>query len=112
MRTRILSLICVIAMLATMLVLPVAAAETDWIDPADKAPVTDYAYSFVAVGDTQNVCKKEPEKMANIYDWIVANVETKKIKYVFGMGDITNDSSIKEWKVAKQEHDKLNGRVP
>ncbi|MBO7176276.1 MAG: metallophosphoesterase [Clostridia bacterium] len=112
MRTRILSLICVIAMLATMLVLPVAAAETDWIDPADKAPVTDYAYSFVAVGDTQNVCKKEPEKMANIYDWIVANVETKKIKYVFGMGDITNDSSIKEWKVAKQEHDKLNGLVP
>ena len=41
MRTRIFSLICVIAMLATMLVLPVAAAETDWIDPADKAPVTD-----------------------------------------------------------------------
>ena len=112
MTKRSLSLICILTMLASLFVFPVTAADADWIDPANKTPVTDYAYSFVAVGDTQNVCKKEPEKMAKIYDWIVANVESKKIKYVFGMGDITNDSSIKEWTVAKEEHAKLDGLVP
>lgn len=112
MTKRFLSLICILAMLATVLALPVAAADTDWIDPSKKEPVTDYAYSFVAVGDTQIVCKNEPEKMSKIYDWIVANVESKKIKYVFGMGDVTNDSSVKEWTVAKEEHAKLDGLVP
>lgn len=114
MTKRILSLICIAAMLATTLMLPVGAADAtqNWIDPANKEPVTDYAYSFVAVGDTQNVNKKEPEKMNNIYDWIVANIESKKIKYVFGMGDVTNDSSVKEWTVAKEQHAKLDGLVP
>lgn len=112
MMKRFLSLICILTMLATTLAFPAAAADKDWINPADKAPVTDYAYSFVAVGDTQYVCQKEPEKMAKIYDWIVANVESKKIKYVFGMGDVTNGSSVKEWTVAKEEHAKLDGLVP
>ncbi len=114
MTKRILSFICTLAMLAGLMVLPIGAADAaqTWIDPDKKEPVTDYAYSFVAVGDTQNVCKKEPEKMADIYDWIVANVESKKIKYVFGMGDVTNDSSSAEWKVALEQHQKLDGLVP
>ena len=109
---RIFSLICIAAMLTTALIFSAAAADSDWINPADKAPVTDYAYSFVAVGDTQYVCQKYPEKMADIYDWIVANVESKKIKYVFGMGDVTNGSSKDEWELAKKEHAKLDGLVP
>ena len=114
MTKRILSLICTMAMLATLLVLPTTAANVEWTwkNANEKEPVTDYAYSFVAVGDTQNVCKKEPEKMNNIYDWIVNNIESKKIKYVFGMGDVTNDSSSAEWKNALEQHQKLDGKVP
>ena len=80
-----------------------------WID--EKAPITDYAYSFCIVGDTQKIAINTPEKLHYIYDWIVANKDEKKISYVFGLGDITDKSTDAEWEVAKAEIEKLNGVV-
>lgn len=81
-----------------------------WID--DKEPVTDYAYSFCVVGDTQVVTEKYPDKLASIYDWIIENKDEKKIEFVFGLGDITNKNTDAEWTVAKEQIFKLNGVVP
>ena len=81
-----------------------------WLD--GKEQVTDYAYSFCVVGDTQVVTKNHPEKLAEIYDWIIENKDEKKIKFVFGMGDITDKSTDEEWIVAKEQIFKLNGVVP
>lgn len=78
----------------------------------EKEPVTDYAYSFVLIGDTQIVTESYPDQLSCIYDWIVENKEEKKIEYVFGLGDITNSSTAAEWRVAKREISKLNGVVP
>ena len=78
----------------------------------DKTPVTDYAYSFAVVGDTQILSWKYPEKMAGIYDWIVANKSAKKIEYVIGLGDITQDNKDSEWAFAMEQIGKLNGVVP
>lgn len=80
-----------------------------WAD--DYTPVTDFDYSFCVVGDTQMTVDYDPTNMHYLYDWIVANKNSKNIKYVFGMGDITNHSADDEWEIAYNEISKLNGVV-
>ena len=72
----------------------------------------DAAYSFAVVGDTQSISYYYPEKMSVIYDWIVDNIENKNIKFVMGLGDITEKNADAEWTVAKQTVGKLHGKVP
>lgn len=103
-----------LAAFAALLTVTAGALGSAWVwaDPSEKEPITDYAYTFVAVGDTQIVCESYPEHMATLYDWIVNHVESKKIAYVFGLGDITNRTTNTEWEVAKREIAKLDGVVP
>ena len=83
-----------------------------WIEPEDKAPVKDYAYSFAVVGDTQVINDKHPDKFSLIYDWILDNVDEKNIQFVFGLGDITERSSQAEWTRAKEAIHTMDGIVP
>lgn len=71
----------------------------------------DFAYSFAVVGDTQIITQRYPDKLANIYDFIVNNVDNYNIKHVFGMGDITNGNTATEWNTAMTQINKLNGKV-
>ena len=82
----------------------------DWF--TEKTPVTDYAYSFVVVGDTQVISDKAPQHMATIYQWIADNVESKKIQYVVGLGDITEKNQKSEWITDIAAINKLTGKVP
>lgn len=77
-----------------------------------KEPVTNYAYSFAVIGDTQIVTYKYPELLHNIYDYVVDNVESKKIAYVIGLGDITDKNNADEWALAKSEIFRMNDLVP
>ena len=81
----------------------------------NKAKLNDYAYSFAVVGDTQSLCRKYPEHMDTLYDWIIDNKDDKKIEYVFGLGDITDTwkkTSTIEWDVAKEAISQLDGVLP
>ena len=78
----------------------------------DKAPLEDYAYSFAVLGDTQILAESYPEKYTALYDWILGNVESKKIKFVLGLGDITNSSTAAEWELAKKNIHRMDGIVP
>ncbi len=78
----------------------------------EKAPLEDYAYSFAVIGDTQILALNYPEKFTALYDWVLGNVESKKIKFVLGLGDITDDSTVAEWQLAKQNITRMNGVVP
>ena len=49
--------------------------------------------------------------MTTLYDYIVENVEDKKIKHVAGMGDITNDDYDFEYEVACEEFKRMDGLV-
>lgn len=84
--------------------------STRWF--SEKAPVTNYAYSFMVVPDTQIVAIKNPEKFHMIYDYILDNVKAKNVQYVIGVGDITNDNTAAEWEVAKNEIFRMDGVVP
>ena len=77
-----------------------------------KPAVENYAYSFAAIGDTQNITEDEPTKLSIIYDWLLANKESKKIAHVFGLGDITDMNTDEEWRTAKSAISKLNGQIP
>ena len=82
----------------------------------DKEPVSDYAYSFAVVGDTQivtaNDVRNGKEHLLEMYDWIVANKDEKKIKYVFGLGDITDKTDVAQWEHATKAIQKLDGEIP
>ena len=85
----------------------------EWLDSYESD--FDYAYSFAVVGDTQWLSKYAPEKMEGIYDWILANQESRKIAHVFGLGDITEDWNTpgkeQEWIRAQQYISKLDGKI-
>ena len=78
----------------------------------DKEPVKDYSYSFAFVGDTQIITESYPDKLSKIYDWIINNKDNKKIQYVFGLGDITNSDTDREWNDALKQISKLNDKIP
>ncbi len=87
-----------------------AKLQKTWF--SDKDPVTDYAYSFAVVGDTQIVAKNYPEEFHKIYDYIVDNINEKNIKFVLGLGDITDADTDAEWSLATDNIFKLDGKVP
>ena len=111
--------------------------EAYWAD--NIAEPTNYSHSFVVVGDTQyvtmydNRVRGNPSKYANeqvrlgyfssasdlkkdnlktLYKWLADNAESKKIKHVLGVGDITHTDSEGEWKVAHEAISQLNGVIP
>lgn len=133
MKKKLTAIICLVALLLStfsMGALSVNAADGDWLDTNPNAP-TDYAYSFAVIGDTQVLTMfdagtapegsgqsgsgvaGEAAYLSTIYDWIVENKTAKKIEYVFGLGDITeNITNTTEWALAKEQIEKLDGVVP
>ena len=117
------SILCLLSLLCSILSTAVLAATSStgyeegdgWINENPNAP-TDYAYSIAVVGDTQTVVKKDLANgttyLSSIYDWILANKDTKNIQYVFGLGDITENDTDEEWVYAKSHISKLNGSLP
>lgn len=81
-----------------------------WLTEAPR--IDDYSYSFAVVGDTQVITADHPEYTEKIYDWILANAESKNTKFVLGLGDITNDDTDAEWTVALENIRKMDGVLP
>ena len=111
-----------------------AVVSGDWISNSGKTLLqcsdencnheSCYAYSFVVVGDTQNlniadVRDVNVSYMATLYNWILSNKESKNIQYVLGLGDITQAyhrgySSgiwIDEWNNAAEAVSLLDGKL-
>jgi len=78
----------------------------------EKDPVTDYAYSFAVIGDTQMITYHTPDRLPVLYQWIVDHKEEKKIEFVMGLGDITEKSSLSEFIVAQDSIRLLDNVVP
>lgn len=87
-----------------------AVHDNLWISEVEEP--TGYSHSFAVIGDTQIVTESYPKNLTKIYDWILANEESRKISCVIGLGDITNHSTEAEWETARECVFKLNGRIP
>lgn len=82
---------------------------TTFFNESELAP---YEYSFAVVGDTQSLTRSYTADFPKIYDWLLANKDSKKIAHVFGLGDITDGDTDAEWALAKTNISKLNGEIP
>ena len=81
-----------------------------WLD--EDLPEPEYDYSLAVVGDTQILTSFFPNDLHYIYDYLSQNVESKNIRHVFGMGDITDKDTDEEWTRAVEQISKLDGKVP
>ena len=102
-----------------------------------KTEKPDYDYSFAIIGDTQymtrwdalqkNGVSSDTQHLKQVYDWLIANKDSKNIKYVMGLGDITDSynksysqvlssgyafDTAAEWKIAYDQISRLDGVIP
>ncbi|MBQ2730875.1 MAG: metallophosphoesterase [Clostridia bacterium] len=84
----------------------VATYQPAWLE--DRAPVEDYDFSIAVIGDTQMLNVYQPQNFPKLYDWIVEHKKTHKIKYVLGLGDITDVDRDDEWQRAVEGYAKLD----
>jgi len=71
----------------------------------DEIPPTpdDYDYSFVWMSDTQYYSESYPHIYTDIVEWIAANKEAMKIKYVTHTGDLVDEADKPyQWTVASE----------
>lgn len=71
----------------------------------------DYSYSMAVVGDTSVAVKSNPGSFNKIYDWVIKNAEDKNIKFLFGLGDMTQDG-YPQYALADANFMLLNEKVP
>ncbi len=81
-----------------------------WIE--EKEEVSDYAFSIAVVGDIQALSRYKPDNLHYIYDYILENKDSKNIKFVAGLGDITDTDATAEWEAAVPQIKRLDGILP
>ncbi len=114
----------------------IGAKGTGTLGSGAVEDVQNYDYSFAVVGDTQYITswdtayidgvKNENTHLNLLYDWILANKDKKNIKYVMGLGDITDKYNVNyngsttgashdtaaEWAWAYSQISRLDGKIP
>lgn len=127
MKNRVISIICLIAILASMTTMGAmsAASAELWID---KEPAKNVDYSFAVVGDIQTITKTDVNQgtryVAGLFEWLIENKSSRKIEYVFGLGDTVDTltsypesynpafNNPREWQLASTSISMLNGIIP
>ena len=82
------------------------------MDEIRRQDDNEYAYSIAFIPDTQYIVNRYPKNFEPIYDYILENKDEKNIKYVVGLGDMTDINSTNEWNMVKKQIDRLNGVIP
>lgn len=80
--------------------------------PPGESALVDGAWSIVLLPDTQIYSQNYPGIFFSQTSWIRDNIRKRNIRFVIGLGDITNVNSIPEWKVARSAMDIIHGQVP
>lgn len=96
---------------AILLVL-VSASLTQAQSPLKSTDFTPGSWSLVLLPDTQNYCEEYPGLFTLQTRWIAKNKEKYNIRYVLGLGDITNRNDDAQWRHAQDAIGELDGHVP
>lgn len=70
------------------------------------------SFTIAVLPDTQNYSQKFPETFKTQTKWLAENQKARNIACVLHLGDITNNSTDKEWENASAAMAQLDGRVP
>jgi hypothetical protein len=80
--------------------------------PLKSNDFTPGAWSLVLLPDTQHYSEQYPGLFELQTHWIAKNKDKYNIRYVLGLGDITNRNTKREWQHAKAAIGELDGKVP
>lgn len=80
--------------------------------PGETPPVGKGSFTIAVLPDTQNYSQKFPEIFKSQTEWIAENQKARNIACVLHLGDITNNSTDKEWENADAAMKQLDGKVP
>jgi len=69
------------------------------------------SFTIAVLPDTQNYSQKFPEIFKSQTQWIAENQKARNIACVLHLGDITNNSTDKEWENAEAAMKQLDGKV-
>ena len=127
MKKRIIAMVCLVALLFSVAAIS-ASALASWVTYATPS---DIDYSFVAIGDMQSMTwtdnKQGTTHVKTIFDWILNNKSSRKIEYVFGLGDSIDTlttyntnvpeangkkQNVNEWIVVSDQFHRLDGVIP
>lgn len=86
-------------------------ADAVFVDGEPALPASG-SFTVVVLPDTQNYCTGYPAQYLAQTEWIVKNRHSRNIACVLHLGDITNNNTDKEWKVAVRSMHRLDGKVP
>jgi hypothetical protein len=90
-----------------------SAASSLWAQtPLKSAGFTPGSWSLVLLPDTQHYSQRFPGLFTLQTHWIAKNKDKYNIRYVFGLGDITNKNTNREWRHAAEAIGELDGRAP
>lgn len=108
-----LSCITIVCWLASTSIVLAEEIHTQKNEPS--AFVED-SWTVVVLPDTQNyVAEKTPNSygiLNNMMGWIVAEKDSRNIKAVVHVGDMTNNNSIEQWQLVRSSYKKLDNVVP
>lgn len=127
MKRKLIALICIIALMLPMAILP-ASALPAWTTVSAPANID---YSFVVFGDMQSMTWTDNIEgttyVKSAFDWILDNKDSRKIEYVFGLGDTVDTlttystnvvqgngktQNVNEWILASTQIHRLDGVIP
>ena len=127
MKKRLLAIICLIALLCPIATIS-SSALAAWTTYAQP---TDIDYSFAAFGDLQSMTWTDnlqgTKYVKSIFDWILNNKSSRKIEYVFGLGDTVDTlttystntvasngktQNVNEWSLVSEQIHRLDGIIP
>lgn len=98
---------------AVWLVANTAAAEDSGERVEDDVRLQNAgSFTLIVLPDTQIYTEKWPNHFYRQTEWIAENVDRLNIEYVLHVGDIVNDNSHRQWKVAQRAIGRLDGVVP
>jgi hypothetical protein len=95
------------------ILLILTAASSLWAQaPLKSADFTPGSWSLVLLPDTQHYSQRFPGLFTLQTHWIAKNKDKCNIRYVVGLGDITNKNTKLEWRHAREAMAELDGHVP
>ncbi len=78
----------------------------------EPLPFVEGAFTIVVLPDTQGYAEDFPWIFEAQTGWIANNVKRRNIVFVLHLGDITDDNTPEQWKVAQRALRRLDGIVP
>ncbi len=96
-----------LAALSLGVLLSIGGVSAEEIPPAPAG-----TFSLVALPDTQAYSTGDPKVFHAETQWIVDQLQAQRIVFVSHLGDIVDKNVPKEWAVAKQAMQRLDGKVP